>query len=140
MWLVFALLSAVMASLVAIFGKIGLKGIDANTATAVRSIVMAVFLVGVVAVQGKLHQISSVIANKKGITYIVLSGLAGAASWLFYFLALKDGKVSKVAPIDKLSVVFAVILSVIIFGEKINFAKGIGIAFIAVGAVLVALA
>jgi Predicted membrane protein len=66
--------------------------------------------------------------------------LAGAGSWLFYFLALKDGDVSKVAPIDKLSVVFAVILSIILFGEKISLTKGIGVALIAVGAVVVALA
>lgn len=140
MWLVFALLSAVAAALVAIFGKIGLKGIDSNTATAIRAVVMSIFLIGVVAVQGKLNQISTVIANKKAIAFIVLSGVAGATSWLFYFLALKDGKVSQVAPIDKLSVVFAVILGIILLGEKVSLVKGIGVGLIAIGAIVVALA
>jgi transporter family protein len=140
MWLVFALLSAGTAALVAIFGKMGLKDIDSNTATAIRAVVMSIFLMGVVAVQGKLGQISSILANKKAIGFIVLSGVAGATSWLFYFLALKDGKVSQVAPVDKLSVVFAVILGIILFGEKVSLVKGIGVCLIAIGAIVVALA
>ncbi|MDU2063946.1 MAG: EamA family transporter [Sporomusaceae bacterium] len=139
LWLIFALLSAVTASLVAIFGKIGLQSVDANTATAVRSIVMAIFLIAVVVYQGNLKQIPLVIADKKTFTFIVLSGIAGALSWLFYFLALKYGKVAQVAPIDKLSVVIATILAVIVLGEKINLLNGIGVGFIALGAVLVAL-
>lgn len=140
MWLVFALLSAVMAALVAVFGKIGLKNIDSNTATAIRSVIMAVFLIIVVLVQGKFNQISTIFANRKAITFIVLSGLAGAMSWLFYFLALKLGDVSKVAPIDKLSVVIAVILSVIFLGEKLTTATVIGVALITAGALVIALA
>lgn len=77
LWLIFALLSAITAALVSIFGKIGLKGIDANTATAVRSIIMAAFLVFVVLIQGKLNQIPSIISNRKTIVFIVLSGIAG---------------------------------------------------------------
>ncbi len=73
LWLIFALLSAITAALVSIFGKIGLKGIDANTATAVRSIIMAAFLVFVVLIQGKLNQIPSIISNRKTIVFIVLS-------------------------------------------------------------------
>jgi transporter family protein len=75
LWLIFALLSAITAALVSIFGKIGLKGIDANTATAVRSIIMAAFLVFVVLIQGKLNQIPSIISNRKTIVFIVLSGI-----------------------------------------------------------------
>lgn len=138
-WLIYALLSAITAALVAIFGKIGLQHLDANTATAIRSIVMAVFLVGVIAVQGKLSLISEVIADRKALLFIILSGIAGALSWLFYFMAIKYGTVSQVAPIDKLSVVFAVILAVILFGEKVTMFTGIGIALISVGALLVAL-
>lgn len=138
-WLIYALLSAITAACVAILGKIGLQHLDANTATAIRSIVMAVFLVGVVVVQGKLNLINTFFNDKKALLIIALSGVAGALSWLFYFMAIKEGKVSQVAPIDKLSVVFAVIFAAIIFGEKISFLSAIGVAMIAAGAVLVAL-
>ena len=139
LWLIFALLSAITAALVSIFGKIGLKGIDANTATAVRSIIMAAFLVFVVLIQGKLNQIPSIISNRKTIVFIVLSGIAGALSWLFYFMSLNFGKVSQVAPIDKLSVVFAVILSILFLEEKVSIISGLGVGLIAIGAILVAL-
>jgi len=138
-WLFYALLSAASAAVVAIFGKIGLQHLDANTATAIRAIVMAIFLVGVVVVQGKLNLVGTLFADKKALLFIVLSGIAGALSWLFYFMAIKSGEVSKVAPIDKLSVVFAVILAVILFGEKVSFIAGIGIALITCGALMVAL-
>ncbi|MCL6362936.1 EamA family transporter [Pectobacterium carotovorum subsp. carotovorum] len=138
-WLIYALLSAVCAAMVAIFGKIGLQNLDANTATAIRAVIMALFLVGVVVAQGKLALVGEVIANKKALLFIVLSGVAGALSWLFYFVALKNGNVAQVAPIDKLSVVFAVALAVILLGEKISLMAGTGVALISVGALLVAL-
>ncbi|WP_225087343.1 EamA family transporter [Pectobacterium colocasium] len=138
-WLIYALLSAVCAALVAIFGKIGLQNLDANTATAIRAVIMALFLVGVVVAQGKLALVGEVVANKKALLFIVLSGVAGALSWLFYFVALKNGNVAQVAPIDKLSVVFAVVLAVILLGEKISLMAGAGVALISVGALLVAL-
>ncbi|GGE85859.1 EamA family transporter [Priestia taiwanensis] len=138
-WLIFALLSAVTAALVAIFGKIGLNGLDANTATAIRSVIMALFMIGVVLYEGKINEVSSILENKRALFYIALTGVAGALSWMFYFMAIKHGKVSQVAPIDKLSVVIAVILAVIFLGEKISLMGGIGVALIAVGAVLVAL-
>ncbi|MCO4314829.1 EamA family transporter [Pectobacterium versatile] len=138
-WLIYALLSAVCAAMVAIFGKIGLQNLDANTATAIRAVIMALFLVGVVVAQGKLALVGEVIANKKALLFIVLSGVAGALSWLFYFVALKNGNVAQVAPIDKLSVVFAVVLAAILLGEKISLMAGAGVALISVGALLVAL-
>lgn len=138
-WLIYALLSAVCAALVAIFGKIGLQNLDANTATAIRAVIMALFLVGVVVAQGKLVLVGEIIANKKALLFIVLSGAAGALSWLFYFVALKNGNVAQVAPIDKLSVVFAVVLAVILLGEKISLMAGVGVALISAGALLVAL-
>ncbi|APG20965.1 EamA family transporter [Kosakonia radicincitans] len=138
-WLIYALLSAVTAALVAIFGKIGLQHLDANTATAIRAVVMAVFLVGVVVVQGKLSLVATVLADKKALLFVVLSGIAGALSWLFYFMAIKSGNVSRVAPIDKLSVVFAVILAVILFGEKVSLIAAAGVALITAGALMVAL-
>lgn len=136
LWLVFALLAAVSAALVSIFGKIGLQNIDSNTATAIRAVIMAVFLLGVVAFEGNLAKIPEIIGEKKTFMYILLSGLAGAASWLFYFMALKVGKVSQVAPIDKLSVVIATILAIMFLGEKITVINGIGILLIAIGVVL----
>lgn len=138
-WLFYALLSAVSAAFVSIFGKVGLQGIDSNVATAVRSIIMAVFLVGVVFVQGNLSHLPDMLSDKKGLLFVALSGIAGATSWLFYFLALKYGPVSKVAPIDKLSVVFAVILAVILFGEKVSLVHGIAIAMIAAGGLILAI-
>ncbi|AFR02647.1 EamA family transporter [Pectobacterium brasiliense] len=138
-WLIYALLSAVCAAMVAIFGKIGLQNLDANTATAIRAVIMALFLVGVVVAQGKLALVGEIVANKKALLFIVLSGVAGALSWLFYFVALKNGNVAQVAPIDKLSVVFAVVLAVILLGEKISLMAGAGVALISVGALLVAL-
>lgn len=138
-WLIYALLSALTAALVAIFGKIGLQNLDANTATAVRAVIMALFLVGVVVVQGKLNLISEILTNRKALLFILLSGVAGALSWLFYFLAIKHGNVSQVTPIDKLSVVFAVILAVILFGEKISLVAAAGVALITLGALMVAL-
>jgi transporter family protein len=109
-WIVFALLSAVTASLVAIFGKIGLQGIDTNTATAIRAAIMTLFLIGVIAVQGKLHEAGSIIANNRALLFIALSGIAGALSWLFYFVALKNAKVSQIVPIDRLSVIGAALM------------------------------
>jgi len=123
-WLFYALLSAASAAMVSIFGKLGLQNIDSNAATAVRAIVMMIFLVGVVFAQGNIMQLPVIFADKKALGFIALSGIAGATSWLFYFLALKVGSVSQVAPIDKLSVVFSVILAIIFLGEKVNFING----------------
>lgn len=139
LWLVFGLLSAATAALVAVFGKIGLQSVDANTATAIRSVIMAAFLILVVVFQGTLKEIPAIIADKKAITYIALSGVAGALSWLFYFLALKFGKVTQVAPIDKLSVVIATIIAVTLLGERISIVGSVGVVLIALGAILVAL-
>ena len=111
--------------------------LDANTA--IRAVIMALFLVGVVIVQGKLNLISEIIENRKALFFIALSGIAGALSWLFYFMAIKNGQVSQVAPIDKLSVVFAVIFAVILFGEKISLIAAGGVALITLGALMVAL-
>lgn len=138
-WLIYALLSAISAAIVAVFGKVGLQHLDANTATAIRAVIMALFLVGVVVVQGKFNLISEIIENRKALFFIALSGIAGALSWLFYFMAIKNGQVSQVAPIDKLSVVFAVIFAVILFGEKISLIAAGGVALITVGALMVAL-
>ncbi|MFH0970983.1 MAG: EamA family transporter [Candidatus Micrarchaeota archaeon] len=138
-WIIFALLSAVFAALVAIFGKMGLQGIDSTTATTIRAIIMAAFLIGVIFFEGKFNLVGKIVSNSEALKFIALSGIAGALSWLFYFLALKSGSVSQVAPIDRMSVVFALILAVLFLGEKVSIQIAAGAALMVVGAVLVAL-
>ena len=139
LWLVFALLSAFSAALVAIFGKIGLQNLDTNTATAIRAVVMAVFLFGVIIFEGKLHNIQPILANHRALLFIVLSGLAGAISWLFYFWALKLGKAQQVVPIDRLSMVFVLIMAVMFLGEKLSLKVIIGTLAMLIGAILISL-
>ena len=138
-WLFYALLSALCAAFVSIFGKVGVAGLDSSAATAVRAVIMAVFLVGVVIAEGHTADLPQVFADKKALLFVALSGIAGALSWLFYFLALKDGAVTQVAPIDKLSVVFAVVIAVLIFGERVSFMHGVAIAMIAAGGLMLAI-
>lgn len=138
-WLVYALLSALCAAFVSIFGKMGVAGLDSSAATAVRAVIMAVFLVGVVVAEGHTADLPQVFADKKALAFVALSGVAGALSWLFYFMALKDGDVTQVAPIDKLSVVFAVLIAVIFFGEQVSFLHGVAIVLIAAGGLILAI-
>ena len=142
-WLVYALLSALCAAFVSIFGKVGVAGLDSSAATAVRAVIMAVFLVGVVVAEGHTADLPQVFADKKALAFVALSGVAGALSWLFYFMALKDGdvegEVTQVAPIDKLSVVFAVLIAVIFFGEQVSFLHGVAIVLIAAGGLMLAI-
>ena len=138
-WLFYALLSALSAALVSIFGKIGLSGMDSNAATAVRSLILAICLVGGGAVQGNLSRLPEVVADRRALLFIALSGIAGATSWLFYFLALKTGQVSQVAPIDKLSVVFSVLLAIALFGEHVSAVHALAIALIAAGGLMLAI-
>lgn len=138
-WLIFALLSAISAAFVSIFGKIGLSGLDSSTATAVRAIIMAIFLVCVMTAEGHMADLSTVFADRKALLFIALSGIAGATSWLFYFMALKTGNVSQVAPIDKLSVVFAVLLAATLFHEKVSLIHTVAITLIAAGGLILAI-
>lgn len=140
LWLIFALLSAISASLVAIFGKIGLQNLDTNTATAIRAVVMAIFLFGVIIFEGKLHNVHPILANNKALLFIILSGLAGAVSWLFYFWALKLGRVQQVIPIDRLSIVFALLLAFVFLGEKLSLKAIMGTLLMLIGAIIVSLA
>jgi bacterial/archaeal transporter family protein len=138
-WLLFALLSAVGAALVAIFGKIGLQGVDSHVATTIRALVMFLFLFAVIAIEGKLSQSVVSLTNSRLMFFIVLSGIAGALSWLFYFLALQYGTVAQVAGVDRLSVVFAVLLAALFLSEKIDIRTGLGVSLITVGAIIIAL-
>lgn len=136
-WTIYALLSAVFAALVAIFGKIGLKNIDSTLATTIRSVVMAVFLIITAFSLGKFNFLNTL--DNKAIIFIILSGISGAISWLFYFLAIKLGPVSAVAAIDRTSIVFVFVLSVLFLSESLTILKSIGAIAIVAGAVLMAI-
>ena len=136
-WLQLALLSASFAGLVAIFGKLGMKDVDAATATTARALVMLCALALLTAAQGKLEQLTRF--SMQAWLYIGLAGLAGAASWLCYFQALKVGQASRVAPVDRLSTVITIALSVIFLGETITWKLGLGALLIIGGSILVAL-
>ena len=136
-WLVYALLSAVSAAFVGIFGKLGMAEIDSNLATAFRSVVMTLFLVAVCGVMGLWPKLATL--HGKAILMIVLSGVAGAVSWLFYFRAIQLGRVSQVAPIDKLSMPFAVILAVLLLGDRPGAWNWLGVVLIMAGGYLASL-
>jgi bacterial/archaeal transporter family protein len=136
-WLLYALLSALAAAFVGIFGKIGMKNIDSNLATILRSIIMTAFLLGTGTTLRLWPKLQTV--TGKALLAITLSGIAGALSWLFYFKAIQLGNVSKVAPIDKLSMPLAVLLAVLILNERPSALNWLGIALIASGAYLATL-
>lgn len=133
-WIIFALLSAVFASLVAIFGKIGISKLDTTLATTVRAIIMAVFLVTTSFFLGKGKFLVNL--DRNAFTFILLSGVAGALSWIFYFAALKLGPASAVAALDRLSVVFVFIFSILFLSEKFTVLSAFGALFISLGAIL----
>jgi transporter family protein len=136
-WLVWALLSAVFAALVAIFAKIGLEGVDSDLATLLRTFVILGVLGLFVFATGKWQnplQLSS-----RTIVFLVLSALATGASWVCYFRALKVGAASKVAPIDKLSVVLVAAFAFVFLGERPSIQEWLGIILIAAGTLILAL-
>ena len=137
LWIIFAILSAVCAALVAIFGKIGIQNVDMTLATSVRAVIMAGFLVCVSLVLGKAGLLSTI--ESKPLLFIALSGIAGALSWLFYFFALKNGPASSVAALDRLSVVFVLVFALLFLGEHFSWKSGIGAFLITIGAILMTL-
>jgi len=138
-YIILALLSAFSASLVAILGKLGLKNVDATVATTIRSLITASFLVLVSLFLKKFENLSLSVFTSKDWLLIILAGISGAISWLFYFWALKFGPASHVAVIDRLSLVFVIILSGLILGEALNFKVILGTILIIVGAILIIL-
>ena len=133
-WIVYALLAALFAALVAILGKVGLRDVDATLATAVRAVVMAGFLVTAAAVLGKAGSVGDI--PRRAFLFIVLSGGAGAASWFFYFLALRDGTATGVATLDRLSVVLVFVLAVVFLGEAFSLKAALGALLVVAGAIL----
>ncbi len=137
-WLIYAFLSALFAAFTAILAKIGVKDVNSNVATAIRTIVILLFAWGIVFAQGTYKQIASI--SKVSMLFLVLSGIATGMSWLFYFRALQLGEASKVSPIDKLSLILTIILAAIILKEKVNAAIIIGAVLMSAGAIIIGLA
>lgn len=135
-WLIYAVLSAVFASLTAILGKIGIAGIDSNLGTAIRTTVVLIMAWMMVLVSGKRQEVKQI--EKKEFLFIALSGLATGASWLCYYRALQDGPASVVVPIDKLSILVTIVFSWIVFHEKLTKKAALGVICITVGTVLLA--
>lgn len=134
MWKYYALLSALFAAFTSILAKIGVKGISGDVATAVRTVVILVIAWGIVLFGGQLKQIREI--NGSNLLFLTLSGVATGLSWIFYFKALQTGDVSKVVPIDKLSVAIAIGLSILILKEPVDLKTVFG-ALMIVGGTLV---
>lgn len=131
MWKYYALLSAFFAGITAILAKMGLKGISGNVATAVRTTVVLFMAWGIVLALGQWKEIKTI--SKQNLLFLILSGIATGLSWIFYFKALETGPVSKVAPIDKLSVAIAIGLSVIVLKESVDWKTITGAGLIIAG-------
>lgn len=136
-WLTWSLLSAVFAGLTAILAKVGIAGIDSNLATAVRTTVVLLFAWGVALATGPVGAVLQM--PRRTWLFLALSGLATGLSWLCYFRALQLGEASKVAPIDKLSVVFVLVFAALFLGETLTLKTVLGGSLIAAGAVVLAL-
>ena len=137
MWLIFALLSAVFAAFTAILAKIGIEGVNSNLAVAIRTVVVLVMAWGIVFISGRQSEIVNI--SQKSWLFLILSGVATGISWLFYYKALQIGEASKVVPVDKLSVVFSMILAFVILGETASVKTIIGGLLIAAGTLVLAL-
>ncbi|WP_302317425.1 EamA family transporter [Holdemanella biformis] len=136
-WLIYAILSAVFASLTSILGKIGISGIDSNLGTAIRTSVVLVMAWLMVFVKNKQSQIKEV--DRKELLFIILSGFATGGSWLCFYRALQDGLASVVVPIDKLSILVTIVFSRVVFHEKLSMKALLGLILITVGTVIMAI-
>jgi transporter family protein len=137
-WLIYAFLSALFAAATAILAKIGIKNVDSNLATAIRTIIILLFAWGIVLFQGTFKELSSL--SRYSMIFLILSGIATGLSWLFYFRALQLGNASQVAPIDKLSLVLTIVLAAVFLKERVTLPIFIGAALMSLGAIIVALA
>jgi len=133
-WLIYAVLSAVFASLTSILGKIGIDGVESNLGTAIRTGVVLVMAWLIVFVKGKQHTLRSV--PKKELVFLILSGLATGGSWLCYYKALQDGLASVVVPIDKLSILVSIGFSALVFKERLSKKAALGLGLIVAGTLL----
>lgn len=133
-WLIYALLSALFASLTSILGKVGIENVESNLGTAIRTIVVLIMAWGIVFVTKKQEHIKKI--DKKSLIFIVLSGIATGASWICYYRALQDGVASIVAPIDKLSILLTIIFAYVFLKEKLSKKSLIGLGLIVIGTLL----
>ncbi|TLV01388.1 EamA family transporter [Dyadobacter luticola] len=131
MWWVYALLSAIFASLTAILAKIGVTNVNSDLATAIRTVVILVVTWGLVVSRGEFNGITAL--SKHTLLFLVLSGLATGLSWIFYYKALQLGKVTQVAPVDKLSVALTILLSALFLKEALTLKTLIGAILIIAG-------
>ena len=131
MWLLFAVLSAVFAALTSILAKVGIEGVNSNLATAIRTMVVLVMAWIMVFITNTQHGITDI--TKKSWIFLILSGLATGFSWLFYYKALQAGDVSRVVPIDKMSVVITIVLAFIFLHEQVTVKSIIGCVLITLG-------
>ena len=134
MWRVYALLSALFAALTAIFAKVGVKNVNSDLATAIRTTIILILTWGIAIFGQHVKEIKDVSRNTW--MFLILSGVATGLSWLFYFKAIQLGDVSKVAPIDKLSVVITIILAFIFLREQVDVKVVVGALLITAGSVL----
>ena len=137
MWWIFALLSALFAALTAIFAKIGIRNVNTDLATAIRTVIIALLAWGIVLFGRHTSGISHL--TKQNWLFLILSGIATGLSWIFYFKALQMGKVSQVAPVDKLSVALAILLSVLFLHEQLTWKTTLGALLIIAGTVVLVL-
>ncbi|WP_266183828.1 EamA family transporter [Dyella humicola] len=135
-WLLFALGSAFFAALTALFGKLGVAGINSNLATFIRTIVILLVTAGILSLRNEWARPTGLPINSW--VFLVLSGIATGLSWLCYYRALQLGPVSKVAPIDKLSVAIAIVFGVLLLGEQLSWSLVIGGGLIVAGAIVIA--
>ncbi|WP_298954644.1 EamA family transporter [uncultured Methylobacterium sp.] len=136
-WPFWAVLSAVFAALTAILAKAGVEGVASDVATFLRTLVVVAVTAALLAASGQWRPVTAV--PGRSAVFLVLSGLATGASWLCYFRALSLGDAARVAPLDKLSVVFVAVFGVLLLGERLSALNWLGIALIAAGAVLAAI-
>ena len=137
MWLLLAIASAVFAALTSILAKVGIAGVNSNLATAIRTFVVLIFAWGMVFLTDAQGGITAI--SRKSWIFLILSGLATGASWLCYYKALQLGDVSKVVPIDKLSVVITLVLSFVFLHEKVSVKSVIGCVLLAAGTLVMVL-
>jgi bacterial/archaeal transporter family protein len=134
MWWVYAILSAIFASLTAIFAKIGVSHVNSNLATAIRTVIILLVAWGIVLFRNEYKGMATL--SKHNLFFLVISGIATGLSWIFYFKALQLGRVSQVAPVDKLSVALTILLSVIFLGEALSWKTVIGALLIMGGTIV----
>lgn len=135
MWWIYALLAAFFAALTAIFAKMGVRNINSDLATAIRTVVILILAWGIAYFRGETKGMA--LLSRQNLLFLILSGIATGLSWIFYFRALQIGKVSQVAPVDKTSVAMAIVLAALFLGEPLTWKLVLGTLLITAGTLIV---